>query len=123
MDRRLGRTVAVMLVITALGGLLLADRADRLARRRAAQARVSEDAAALGPVNPESVRVVAAAPAAYDAERRARGLEPLATRVFAYVRDSMGVRVTLFPVRPVLGQDAVIRVAPDGGVQITEWGR
>lgn len=126
MDRRLARSLAIIVVITVLGGILLADRADRLARRRRAlEARAAAEAtaAAAATPNPDSARAVAAATAAYDADRVARGEPPLATRVFAFTPDSAGVLVTLFPRQPILGQDAVVRVTPDGQARVVVRGQ
>jgi len=115
MERQLVRTVAIMVVIAALGGIFLTDRADRVARaRRAAAAAAAADSSAAAAANPDSVRFVAAALAAYDADRRARGLEPLAVRILSYAPDSAGVVVMLIPDRLVQGADATIRVGPSG---------
>jgi hypothetical protein len=77
MERQLARTVAIIVVIAVLGGLLLLDRADRVARaQRAARAAAAADSARAITDNPDSVRIVTAAIAAYDADRQARGLEP-----------------------------------------------
>lgn len=115
MQRQLLRTVAIMVVIAALGGIVLAHRADRLASaRRAAQAAAIADSARAAAANPDSVRIVAAAVAAYDADRQARGLEPLTARVLSYAADASGVVVMLIPERLVAGADATIRVHPDG---------
>jgi hypothetical protein len=71
MERQLVRTVAIMVVIAALGGIFLTDRADRVARaRRAAVAAAAADSSAAAAANPDSVRFVAAALAVYDADRR-----------------------------------------------------
>ncbi len=126
-ERRLGRTIAIIIVIAVIGAILLADRAQRLARQRQAfKVGAATDAAAADSAttaDPDSVRIVGRAMAAYDDDRRARGEEPLATRVFAYVVDSAGVLVTLFARGPILGQDAVVRVSPDGGAQVVTRGR
>jgi len=115
MERQLVRTVAIMVVIAALGGILLADRADRLAKaRRAAREAAATDSIRAAAANPDSVRRVAAAIAAYDADRLARGLEPLAVHVLSYVPDSAGVVVMFIPERLVEGGDATIRVGPTG---------
>jgi hypothetical protein len=119
MERVLVRTVAIMIVIAALGGFLLVDRADRVARaRRASRAAAAADSARAATENPDSLRTVAAAVAAYDADRRARGLEPLAVRVLAYTPDSAGVVVMLMPERLVTGADATIRVDSRGSAAI-----
>jgi len=119
MERQLARTIAIMVVIAALGGILLADRADRTARaQRAARAAAAADSARAAAANPDSVRIVAAAVAAYDADRRDRGLEPLAVRVLAVTPDPAGTLVMLIPDRLVEGADATIRVHPDGSTGI-----
>jgi hypothetical protein len=119
MERQLVRTVAVLVVIAALGGILLADRAGRLAKaRRASREAATADASRAAAANPDSVRVVAAAIAAYDADRRARGLEPLAVRILSYAPDSAGAVVMLIPDRLVQGADATIRVGPSGAATI-----
>jgi len=119
MERQLVRTVAIMVVIAALGGLLLADRADRITKaRRAAREAATADSARAAGENPDSVRLVAAAIAAYDADRRARGLEPLAVRLLSYAPDSAGAVVMLIPDRLVQGADATIRVGPSGAATI-----
>lgn len=126
-ERRLARTVAIIVVIAALGGMLLADRAQRLARqRRALAVRAATEAAAAdsaAAANPDSVRIVERAIAAYDEDRRGRREPPLQTRVFAYSPDSAGVLVTLFPRGPILGQDAVIRVTPEGEARVVTRGQ
>jgi len=115
MERQLVRTAAIMVVIAALGGILLADRAGRVAKaRRAARAAAAADSRAAATANPDSGRIVAAAIAAYDADRRARGLEPLAVRVLSVARDAQGTLVMLIPERLVAGADATIRVDPSG---------
>jgi hypothetical protein len=119
MERQLVRTVAIMVVIAALGGIFLTDRADRVARaRRAAVAAAAADSSAAAAANPDSVRFVAAARAAYDADRRARGLEPLAVRILSYAPDSAGAVVMLIPDRLVQGADATIRVGLSGAATI-----
>jgi hypothetical protein len=119
MQRQLARTVAIMVVIAALGGLLIADRADRIARaQRAARERAAADSGVAAAANPDSVRLVAAAVAAYDADRRARGLEPLAVRILSYAPDSAGAVVMFMPERLVEGGDATIRVDPRGTAAI-----
>ncbi len=124
MDRRLARSLAITVVITVLGGILLADRAGRLARqRRAFEAEAAADptaASAAAAANPDSARIAATAVAAYDADRRARGVPPLAIRVVGYTRDSAGVLLLLFPRRPIAGQGAVIRVTPEGEAAIVQ---
>jgi hypothetical protein len=115
MERQLVRTVAIMVVIAALGGVFLTDRADRVARaRRAEVVAAAADSSAAVAANPDSVRLVAAAIAAYDADRRARGLAPLAVRILAYAPDAAGAVVMLIPDRLVQGADATIRVSPSG---------
>ncbi|HXV90519.1 MAG TPA: hypothetical protein VD707_04070 [Gemmatimonadales bacterium] len=119
MDRRLLRTVAIMVVIAALGGILLANRADRVTRAgQAARAAAAEDSMRAAAANPDSLRLVAAAIAAYDADRRTRGFEPLTVRILSYTRDSTGVVVMLIPDRLVQGADATIRVGPSGAATI-----
>jgi len=119
MERHLVRTVAIMVVIAALGGILLADRADRVAKaRRAARAAAAADSSAAATANPDSVRIVAVAIAAYDADRRARGLEPLAVRVLSCVADSAGVLVMLIPERLVPDADATLRVGRNGSATL-----
>ena len=123
MERQLVRTVAIMVVIAALGGFLLADRADRVARARGAAAvAAAEDSARAAAANPDSVRIVAVAIAAYDADRHARGLEPLAVRVLSYTPDSDGVVVMFIPERLVEGADATIWVRPNGSATILRAG-
>jgi hypothetical protein len=115
MERQLARTVAIIVVIAALGGLLLLDRADRVARaQRAARAAAAADSARAVTDNPDSVRIVRAATAAYDADRQSRGLERLAVRVLSYVSDSAGVVVRFIPERLVTGGDATVRVPAAG---------
>src|SRR5512134_152590 len=119
MERQLVRTVAIMVVIAALGGIFLTDRADRVARaRRAAVAAAAADSIQAAAANPDSVRLVAAAIAAYDADRRTRGLEPLTVRILSYTPDSTGAVVMLIPDRLVEGADATIRVGPSGAATV-----
>ena len=119
MERQLVRTVAIMVVIAALGGVLLADRADRITKaRRAARAAAAADSARAARDNPDSVRLVAAAIAAYDADRRTRGLDPLTVRVLSYTADSTGAVVMLIPDRLVTGADATVHVRPNGTATI-----
>lgn len=119
MERQLVRTVAIMVVIAALGGIFLTDRADRVARaRRAAVAAAAADSIQAAAANPDSVRIVAAAIAAYDADRRTRGLEPLTVRILSYTPDSAGAVVMLLPDRLVEGADATIRVGPSGAATV-----
>ncbi len=119
MERQLVRTVAIMVVIAALGGIFLTDRADRVARaRRAAVAAAAVDSSRAAAANPDSVRLVAAAIAAYDADRRMRRLEPLTVRILSYTPDSAGAVVMLIPDRLVEGADATIRVGPSGAATV-----
>ena len=119
MQRQLIRTVAIMIVIAALGGIFLTDRADRVARaRRAAQAAAAADSSRAATANPDSVRTVAAAVAAYDADRRARGLEPLAVRILSYAPDSAGAMVMLIPERLIRDADATVRVGRNGSATL-----
>jgi hypothetical protein len=119
MERQLVRTVAIMVVIAVLGGVLLVDRADRVSKaRRAAREAATADSARAASENPDSVRTVAAAVAAYRADRVARGLEPLAARVLSFVPDSAGVVVRLIPERLVTGADATVRVDSAGAASI-----
>ena len=119
MERQLVRTVAIMVVIAALGGIFLTDRADRVARtRRAAVAAAAADSIQAAAANPDSVRLVAAAIAVYDADRRTRGLEPLTVRILSYTPDSAGAVVMLIPDRLVEGADATIRVGPSGAATV-----
>jgi len=119
MERQALRTIAIMVVIAAVGGVLLVNRADRLRRAQdAARAAASEDSARAAAANPDSVRIVRAAVAAYDADRRARGLEPLAVRVLSYQPDEAGVVVMLIPERLIAGADATVRVRPDGAATL-----
>jgi hypothetical protein len=118
-ERQLARTIAIIVVIAVLGGLVMLDRVDRVARaQRAARAAAAADSARAAAENPDSVRIVRAATAAYDADRRARGLEPLAVRVLSYVPDTAGVVVMFIPERLVTGANATIRVTPDGAARI-----
>ena len=119
MERQLARTIAIIVVIAVLGGLLLLDRADRVARaQRTARAAAAADSARAITDNPDSVRIVIAATAAYDADRQSRGLERLAVRVLSYVADSAGVVVRFIPERLVEGANATIRVGSDGAARI-----
>jgi len=118
MERQALRTIAIMVVIAALGGVLLVDRADRLRRARDAARTAAEDSVRAAAANPDSVRTVAAAVAAYDADRRARGLEALAVRVLSYQPDEAGVVVMLIPERLIAGADATVRVRPDGAATL-----
>lgn len=115
MEQRLLRTAAVLVVTAAAGGVALRYRAGEVARRTAA-ARHARDslAAASAAANPESVTVVTAAIAAYDAERQSRRAAPLTVRVLAYERARAGVIVTLIPERLVEGGGAVVLVDGEG---------
>lgn len=115
MEQRLLRTAVIVVLMALAGGLALRHRAGQVARR-AETSRVLRDSlvAAAAAANPESVRVVTAAIAAYDADRRARGVPPLAVRVLSYEPDRDAVLVTLLPEQLVEGGDAVIRVGRDG---------
>ena len=122
MERQLARTIAIIVVIAVLGGLLLLDRADRVARaQRAARAAAAADSARAITDNPDSVRIVTAAIAAYDADRQARGLERLAVRVLSYVVDSAGVVVRFIPEHLVTGGNATVRVPAAGAPAVISW--
>lgn len=115
MERQLARTIAIIVVLAVLGGLLLLDRADRVGRaQRAARAAAAADSARAVTDNPDSVRIVTAAIAAYNVDRQSRGLERLAVRVLAYVADSAGVVVRFIPERLVAGGNATVRVPAAG---------
>ena len=121
MQRQLVRTAAIMIVIAALGGVLLIDWAERFAKaRRAASEAAAADSTRAAALNPDSVRIVAAAVTAYDADRRARGLEPLTVRILSYVPDSAGVVVMLIPERLVTGANATVRVRPNATATILQ---
>ncbi len=119
MERQILRTIAIMVVIAALGGVLMVNRAGRLRRAQdAARAAAVEDSARAAAANPDSARIVRAAVAAYDADRRARGLEPLAVRVLQVAVDAQGALVTLIPVRLVPDAEATVRVRRDGSARL-----
>jgi hypothetical protein len=122
MYQRLARTVAILVVIGVLGGVVLTDRARRLERQRARAAARDSAAGIATATNPDSVRIATAAVAAYDADRRARGAAPLAVDVLAYEPTRGGVRVTLLPRELVVGGDAVVWVGSDGEARIESRG-
>lgn len=121
MDARLGRSLALVVVIALVGGLVLRRRAQQLAEQGADRPAAADSpiANAVG----DSALAVALAERAYRADDSARGLPPRGVRVLAFVRDSGGTLITLVPADLALGGDKLIRVAPGGVVEILQRGQ
>ena len=130
MDLRLGRFIAIAVVVLALGMLTLRHRAKQLHQRLPAPATAAGGADAAPPPLPsptlthadsDSIAVVAAAVAALQADDSLHGWGSIPVQVLKFERDSAGVLVTLLPEDPTVpGGGALVRVARGGAARLIE---
>ena len=122
MDARLGRSLALVVVIALVGGVTLRHRAQQLAERGVSRPARGDSLVASGPEgeNGDSALAVALAERAYRADDSVLGVPPRGIHVLAFVRDSGGALITLVPADLALGRggDKLIRVPPGGVVEV-----
>jgi len=123
MDLRLGRFVAIAVVVVALGMLTLRHRAEQLHERlpsttTAGGAAPPPPAVTRTQADSDSIAVVAAAVGALQSDDSLHGWGSIPVQVLKFERDSAGVLVTLLPQDPTVpGGGALVRVARGRG-----WG-
>jgi hypothetical protein len=129
-DRQLGRTIAIIVVICFLAVVTLRRRAGQMVRRLPSDAPASQGSAPpppssgaapaapeRRPSDPDSVSKVLAAVRAFQVDDSARGWASIALRVLKYESDTGGsVLITLLPADPT---------QPGGGalVRVSRWGK
>ena len=120
MELRLGRFVAIAVVVVALGMLTLRHRAAQLHQRLPSKtgAALPPSSVARTQADSDSLAVVAAAVGALQSDDSLHGWGSIPVQVLKFERDSAGVLVTLLPQDPTVpGGGALVRVARGRG-----WG-
>ncbi len=119
MELRLGRFVAIAVVVVALGMLTLRHRAEQLHQRLPATTTAGPASAPAGTrtlADSDSIAVVGAAIGALQSDDSLHGWGSIPVQVLKFERDSAGVLVTLLPQDPTVpGGGALVRVAPGRG--------
>jgi hypothetical protein len=111
---RLGRFIAIALVIAVLGGMLLSGRARKLERQLAIPAPPVDSAP---PGLPDSARAIVLARHAYRADHAARGQVAPASQVTSFTSDTIGFVILLAPAAGA-GPRAQVRVRRTGEVEL-----
>jgi hypothetical protein len=119
MEARLGRSVVIVAIIAAAGGLVMRGCARRMERQIAAvRATAVDTASGLS----DSARAVELARRAYVIDHEARGETPPAVQITAFFKDSAGYLLELAPTEGAQGTRAVARVSAGGGVELRRRG-
>jgi len=113
MDRQLTRSIAIVAVITLVGGLVMRGCARRMERRIAATPRLRESAS----LPMDSTRAAALAIATYRADFLVRGDSVGTVLVTAYSTDAASFQFELAP-REGRGGRAAVRVDRSGQVEL-----
>src|SRR5712692_3853081 len=126
MDLRLGRFVAIAVVVVALGMLTLRHRAEQLHERlpsttTAGGAAPPPPAVTRTQADSDSIAVVAAAVGALQSDDSLHGWGSIPVQVLKFERDSVGALVTLLPQDPTVpGGGALVRVTRRGATRLIE---
>src|SRR2546422_3203769 len=130
MELRLGRFMAIAVVVVALGMFTLRHRAQQLHQRlprSTTDAGDSPPASAPTPLtsppqaDSDSIAVVAAAIGALQADDSLHGWGSIPVQVLKFERDSAGVLVTLLPQDPTVpGGGALVRISRRGTARLIE---
>ena len=115
MEIKLARFVAIAIVVTVLGGLMLTSRAKRIEQRLVAPPPTVR-APAAGAL--DSARAVVLAEDAYRLDHAARGLAATPVRVMSFLADSLGFVLQLAPRDAGPGARVAVRVRRTGEVEL-----
>ena len=134
MELRVGRSIALVVVIVALAMLTLRHRSAQLHQRlpRSAAAAAGESSPPPStsppppstlptPADPDSAATVAAAVQALQADDSVHGWGSIPVQVLKFERDGAGVLVTLLPQDPTVpGGGALVRISRRGTARLIE---
>ena len=129
MELRVGRSIALVVVIVALAMLTLRHRSEQLHQRLPRSAAVGESSPTPSspplpsstPPDPDSAATVAAAFGALQTDDSLHGWGSIPVQVLKFERDSAGVLVTLLPQDPTVpGGGALVRISRRGPARLIE---